>query len=69
MWLQKPLYESLPYYYFAVGVVALLAAVYVGHGRWLWIGAALGLGSMLAGVVVWLRRRDYRAKRARLSAN
>ena len=69
MWLQKPLYESLPYYYVVAGLAALAAGLYVNHGGWLWVGTVLGLCSVLAGAVVWLRRRDYRAKQARLGGD
>jgi predicted MFS family arabinose efflux permease len=66
MWLKKSIYESLPYYYVAVGLFALLGTLYVNYWYWPIIGMTVGLGSILAGLVVWLRRRDYRAKQARV---
>lgn len=66
MWLAKPIYESLPYYYMAVGSVALIAALYVNYWYWPVICLVVGLVSLLAGLVVWLKRRDYRASRSRL---
>jgi len=65
MWLSKPFYESLPYYYIAVGLIALIASLYVNHWYWPLIGTVVGLGSLVAGLVVWLRRRDYRRSRSR----
>ena len=66
MWLAKPVYESLPFYYMAVGVIALLAGLYVNYWYWPVICVIVGLGSLLTGLVLWLKRRDYRASRSRL---
>jgi ribose/xylose/arabinose/galactoside ABC-type transport system permease subunit len=66
MWLAKPVYESLPFYYMAVGVIALVAGLYVNYWYWPVICVTVGLASLLAGLVVWLKRRDYRASRSRL---
>jgi hypothetical protein len=67
VWLAKPIYESLPYYYMAVGWIALIAALYVNYWYWPVICVVVGLISLLAGLVVWLKRRDYRASRSRLA--
>jgi hypothetical protein len=66
MWLAKPVYETLPFYYMAVGVLALVAGLYVNYWYWPLICVGVGLISLLAGLVVWLKRRDYRASRSRL---
>ncbi len=50
----------------AVGSVALIAALYVNYWYWPVICMVVGLVSLLAGLVVWLKRRDYRASRSRL---
>ena len=62
--LSRPLYEGLPWIYVACGLVAL-AASYVSPYRVLSliIGVA-GLLGVLAGIVVLLRRRDYRQLRS-----
>jgi hypothetical protein len=34
MWISKPIYESLPYFYLLVGVISLSASMYVNHWYW-----------------------------------
>lgn len=60
MWLTKPVYEMLPYLYMAAGVLALVAAAYINYWYWPTIGLVVGLICMTLGLVVWLKRRDYR---------
>jgi hypothetical protein len=62
MWLSKPLYEFLPFYYVAIGLIALIARLYVNYWYWPEICTVLGIGGLVAGFVVWLKRRDYRAR-------
>jgi hypothetical protein len=60
MWFPRPLYEALPYLCIAAGAAALAAAFLVDdapHGLLMLLG---GLG-LTIGLVVWMRRRDYRA--------
>jgi hypothetical protein len=66
MWLAKPVYEFLPYYYMALGTVAGLGSFYVE--RWYWPELLLGgsAASLIGGLVLWLKRRDYRRSRSRL---
>ena len=63
MWLSKPLYEALPYYYMAAGVIALAASTYLDYWLWPLICIGVGLVCLIAGLVVWLKRRDYRRRR------
>jgi hypothetical protein len=63
MWLSKPLYEALPYYYMVAGLLVLGISAYVDYGIWPLLGLIVGLSSLIAGLVVWLRRRDYRRTR------
>ena len=66
MWLPRPVYESLPYYYIAFGVAAGLASFNLD--RWYWpeiVGACAAL-SVITGLVLWLKRRDYRQSRSRI---
>jgi hypothetical protein len=64
MWLSRPLYEMLPYLYMLIGSALL---------GWAWSlqlttlpGLAMFLGavSLLVGIVLWLRRRDFRRRQA-----
>ena len=62
----RPVYEGLPWIYITCGLLALLTS-YLLAARGL-LSLAIGLGGLLAlvgGIVVLLRRRDYRALRAR----
>ncbi len=65
MWLSKPLYESLPYYYVVVGAIVLTLSLYLDYWYWPTIFAGIGVAAVIAGVVVWLRRRGYRQSRSR----
>ncbi len=63
--LSRPLYEGLPWLYMLCGLAAL-AASYFAQGAF--ASAALGVpgfAAFLGGIVVWLRRREYRRMRAR----
>lgn len=62
--LSRPLYEGLPWVYMACGVAAL-AGSYLLSSRLLslFLGV-LGLAGLLGGIVIALRRRDYRKLRA-----
>ncbi len=67
MWIPRPLYESLPYVYITAGVAALLLSFAIDRGpRGLLL--ATGLVSLTAGLVLWMRRRDYRAARREYNA-
>ncbi|MBV9343582.1 MAG: hypothetical protein JO341_02965 [Gammaproteobacteria bacterium] len=61
----RPVYEGLPWLYIICGLLALALSYALALHRWtsLLIGL-LGLLALLAGVVVLLRRRDFRALRA-----
>ena len=67
MWLSKPVYESLPYYYMALGCAAVLASVYVERWFWSELFGFGGLLSLVGGLVLWLKRRAYRRSRSRHS--
>jgi hypothetical protein len=61
--LARPLYEGLPWLYMVCGLAALTASY---RGVWPHVSVPLGLGgivALLAGAVVWLRRREYRRMR------
>ncbi len=60
IWLSKPVYEALPYYYVALGVIALVARIYMDWWYWPTISLAIGVLGIGAGAAVWLRRRSAR---------
>jgi hypothetical protein len=63
MWFPRPIYEALPYAYAALGIALLVAAFLADQGpRSLFL--ALGLLAMTGGLVLWMRRRDYRSTHA-----
>ncbi|HXZ60411.1 MAG TPA: hypothetical protein VEG26_09530 [Steroidobacteraceae bacterium] len=63
--LSRPVYEGLPWFYMAFGIAALVASyLLAAHGTLSLAVGALGLGALLYGIVVLLRRRDYRALRS-----
>jgi hypothetical protein len=60
MWVSKPIYESLPYFYLFTGIVSLFASMYLNHWHWPTICFVVGTASLVGGLVVLLKRRDYR---------
>lgn len=66
MWLSKPIYEALPYFYLFAGTMSLLASMYLSHWYWPTICFAVGLSCLVGGLVVLLKRRDYRSGERRV---
>ncbi len=66
--LSRPLYESLPWLYILGGLLALAASYRLeGRGSLVTLLGILGFAALLAGIVILLRRRDYRELRAHYS--
>jgi len=63
MWFPRPLYEALPYAYAIVGV-ALLVVAFVAENAPRSLLLTLGVLGMIGGLVLWMRRRDYRSNHA-----
>ena len=62
----RPVYEGLPWVYIMCGLLALLGSYLLAARGLLSLAVGIaGLLSLLGGIVVLLRRRDYRALRAR----
>ncbi len=61
MWVSKPIYEGLPYFYLLLGALSLAGSMYVAHWYWPTICFVLGMLCLVAGLVVLLKRRDARA--------
>jgi hypothetical protein len=59
----RPLYESLPYLYIAIGVASVIGSFVWRGAEWSGILALFGLVAVLGGLVLALRRRDYRIQR------
>lgn len=66
MWLSRPVYESLPYYYMGLGVVAGVTSFFVNGWFWPEVLAGIGAASLVTGLTLWLKRRGYRRSRSRL---
>lgn len=63
MWLSKPVYELLPYFYMFVGLLLLGASLYLNFWYWPTICLVTGFLCFIGGLLVWLKRRDYRHDR------
>ncbi|HKE45346.1 MAG TPA: hypothetical protein VKB41_12500 [Steroidobacteraceae bacterium] len=61
--LSKPLYEALPYFYVIAGLGAAVGSYFLARHPWSDILLVLAVFCVLGGLVILLRRRDYRAKR------
>ena len=64
MWLARPVYEFLPYLYMIVGVALLGAAWFIEMSTLPSVFLVIGVLSIMAGLVLWLRRRDYRTRQS-----
>ena len=60
LWLSKPLYELLPYFYMVGGVFSLAASVYLNYWYWPQICLVAGILCLIGGLFVFLRLRDFR---------
>jgi hypothetical protein len=65
MRLSRPVYESLPYVYMLAGIGALAMSFLWRTKGWSELLAASGLIALVAGLVLVLRRRDYRIQKRR----
>ena len=64
MWLARPVYEFLPYLYMLVGLGLLAAAWFIEMSTLSSVFMLVGVLSIMAGLVLWLRRRDYRTRQS-----
>lgn len=62
MWLSKPVYEALPYVYLLAGALMLALSMYLDFSVWPTACLLLGVACLVYGIVLWLRRRDYRQR-------
>jgi len=62
----RPVYEGLPWFYIIFGITALAGSYLIAARGLLSLTVGLlGLVCVVGGIVVLLRRRDYRALRSR----
>ncbi|MEX0735563.1 MAG: hypothetical protein WD944_00750 [Steroidobacteraceae bacterium] len=59
----RPLYEALPYAYIIVGIAAVGAAYVWRVAEWSGVMALFGMVAIVGGLVLALRRRDYRIQK------
>jgi hypothetical protein len=57
MWIAKPIYESLPYFYLLAGIISLGLSMYLNYWYMPTICFVVGLGCLVAGLVVLLITR------------
>jgi hypothetical protein len=62
--LSRPLYESLPWLYAGGGIGAIAASYPLVARPWSLVLGLCGVVALIAGLAVWLRRRDFRELRA-----
>jgi len=65
----RPVYEALPYLYIAIGVAAVGASFAWRVADWSGILALFGLVAIVGGLVLALRRRDYRIQQRHYGAD
>jgi hypothetical protein len=63
VWFPRPVYEALPYAYGLIGAALMLAA-FVVESAPQGLLLTLGVIALTAGLVIWMRRREYRASHA-----
>lgn len=68
MRISRGVYESLPYAYIAIGVAAVGTSFLWRAPPWSDVMAGFGLVAMISGLVLVLRRRDYRIQKRRYGA-
>lgn len=60
LWLSKPLYELLPYFYMLAGLACFVASMYLDYWYWPTVCLLAGIACLIFGLVILLRRRDFR---------
>jgi hypothetical protein len=61
IWLSKPVYETVPFFYLVAGAALLLASLYLDYWYWPLICLAGGIVCLILGLLILLKRRDFRA--------
>jgi membrane protein implicated in regulation of membrane protease activity len=69
MRIARPLYELLPYGYMLIGVAAIATSFLWRVPGWSDLMAGLGFIAIVSGLVLVLRRRDYRIQQRHYGAD
>ncbi|MGH8130052.1 MAG: hypothetical protein ACRES3_04265 [Steroidobacteraceae bacterium] len=69
MRINRPIYESLPYVYMAIGVAAVAMSFLWRLPPWSDLMAAFGAIAVIVGLVLALKRRDYRIQKRHYGAD
>jgi membrane protein implicated in regulation of membrane protease activity len=69
MRISRPLYELLPYAYMLIGVAAIVTSFFWRVPGWSDLMVGLGLIAIVSGLVLVLRRRDYRIQQRHYGAD
>jgi hypothetical protein len=64
VYLARPVYECIPYAYAFAGITLMLLSYFDGRGIWSTLAGVAGLVAVVGGVVIFLKRRDYRINHA-----
>lgn len=68
MRLSRPFYESLPYVYMGLGAGSLAVSFYWRSPVWSNVLLGFGLLAVIGGLVLVLKRRDFRIQKRRYGA-
>lgn len=63
VWLSKPIYETLPFFYLIAGIGLLVASLYLDYWYWPEICLVGGAACLILGLFILLKRRDFRTER------
>ena len=66
MWLPKFIYETIPFYWIALGAAGIGAAFYIEQWAWAEVSAGAGAFALIVGLMLLLRRKGYRSSRSRI---
>jgi len=61
IWLSKPVYETVPFFYLVAGIGLLLASLYLDYWYWPLLCLVSGIVCLILGLLILLKRRDFRA--------
>lgn len=67
MWLNRTLYEALPFAYAGIGIVCVVGGFFIDEDSWSAVAVVFGLLAIVGGLVLFLKRRGYRSSRSRMS--